>query len=301
VSRDAPHTDAQRQARTGPDWAPSGAGSAGHAHSAESGRIGQVQEALRAGPLLTLRELAYRAIGQRVPVPAGRGEEAAPMTVREERLARCRAILYGSAFGQPLAGADHDFLAALLALHPDAPRKCGAGVEHFEVRANPRFPGQRTFWLVRRDGSETDWSFMRCLDGTAPVRGLVQQALRAEVVDQVVEFKQRGLAAGERCALTGVPLDDSCHVDHDAPRFEELADAFVARHGGYERMAITASEDGLIGRRLTDAVLTSEWRVFHAARARLRLVTAHANLTRPRRTEGQAAAVPQQKEEHHAP
>jgi hypothetical protein len=201
---------------------------------------------------------------------------------RDEKLARCRAMLYGYDLGVPIPEPDHRFLLDLLAHHPRAAEEIGAGMASFSVRPLPRFPTTRGFWLTRVDGTETDWSFQLCLHGDPPHRTGVLRALRALVVGQVVEFKGFSLRAGARCALTGVPLDETCHVDHEPP-FERLAEQFVAAHGGFGAFRLAPSLDGQSAPALADGALAHEWQTFHRLHAGLRVVTAVANLGRTRR------------------
>ena len=65
---------------------------------------------------------------------------------------------------------DYDDLLALLERYDltiaDGPTKIGVGVDHFETRINVTNGGRNVeFWAVRRDGSETDFSFIRAING----------------------------------------------------------------------------------------------------------------------------------------
>lgn len=76
----------------------------------------------------------------------------------------CREILYRYEPGSRISEhADEQFLLDLLELHPQRDEKMGCGVEYFEIRVNPKFVRQRSFYLIRVDRSETDFSFMKCL------------------------------------------------------------------------------------------------------------------------------------------
>ena len=76
----------------------------------------------------------------------------------------CREVLYRYAPGDRVTDpADEQFLLDLLELHPQRDDKIGRGIDHFEIRTNPKFVKQRSFYLVRIDGSETDFSFVKCL------------------------------------------------------------------------------------------------------------------------------------------
>jgi hypothetical protein len=65
---------------------------------------------------------------------------------------------------------DHADLEALLSVYDksvlnEADRKSGVGVAYFEKRVDLEHPGRTTcFFVVRRDGSSIDFSYLRALD-----------------------------------------------------------------------------------------------------------------------------------------
>ncbi|MFD6490703.1 DCL family protein [Streptomyces sp. NPDC060188] len=87
--------------------------------------------------------------------------------------ARCQEILHaypgepGSGAGQPqdVTDATHTaFLAALVARHPEADEKIGAGISGFKVQVNPEGKGNtRCFYVIHPDGGSTHFSFRSCL------------------------------------------------------------------------------------------------------------------------------------------
>lgn len=193
---------------------------------------------------------------------------------------RIREILYRYGIGHALGAADESFMRDVLALHPESEQKIGVGVARIEVRQNM---GSRGFWVVRTDGSATDFSFLACL--TPPTHEHdVRRALRTAVRDQVRAFRDRELVPGARCAVTMELLDGlEVHVDHDPP-FEDLVRAFMAARGlSFGDMAVVATADGATDTVLADHALAAEWSVYHAEHARLRLTTRHANLSVLRR------------------
>lgn len=208
-----------------------------------------------------------------------RSKEAAKVAIRQ--------VLYRYQLGASVAQADHEFVADLLRLHPDADRKGGVGIARFEVCRNG---GTRGFWVIRTDGSETDFSYLECLRASSH-QEKVRGAMRSAIVEQRDQFRDQAFAAGVvTCAITGVLLTEAnCHVDHFNPTFEQLADEFVVGEGGYEAVDVV-SEDGMIGSRLVDPQLQRRWQEFHGSRAQLRLVSAQANLSLLRRRNGNRAA-----------
>lgn len=193
----------------------------------------------------------------------------------------CRDVLYRYDPGHRVTGiADEQFLLDLLELHPERDEKLGCGVAHFEVRVNPKFVRQRSFYLVRVDRSETDFSFMKCLRPPSH-RQLVMGAMRHEVSNQVYEFAEETYRspAPVLCAVTGrVVAREEAHVDHSSPTFLELAEQFVGEQGGWDETVI-ARADGSIGVQLGRDDQARAWRDYHCRNATLRVVSIEANLS----------------------
>jgi hypothetical protein len=193
----------------------------------------------------------------------------------------CRQILYKYQLGERVASPeDERFLLDLLDLHTDREGKLGSGVDHFEVRSNPKFIKQRSFYLVRTDGSETDFSFLKCLRPPTQ-RQVVMAAMRQEVAMQIFDFAETAYAAGPEvaCAVTGVAvLRSMAHVDHSSPTFVELAEDFVAQHGGWDEFEV-ARADGSIGVQLGNPDQARAWRDYHRKNSNLQIVSVQANLS----------------------
>jgi hypothetical protein len=192
----------------------------------------------------------------------------------------CRQVLYRHQPGQPIDAADAGFLTDLLRLHPEAAIKIGAGVSRFEVRANPLYGGVG-FWVVRVDGTATDFSFNQCLR-PSDHRQRALHAMRVSIADQIIAWRDRHFAAGPvNCALTGVPVTaPACHVDHAEPTFLELAERFAATEGGWASVEVSTSPEATIGPRLTRPDQQDRWQAHHDRVASLRIVTPRANLRR---------------------
>ena len=187
---------------------------------------------------------------------------------------RARKILWSG----KIMPEDEAFLRELIVRHPNCTAKIGAGISYFEIRKSKNF-GQNQFWLQRVDGTATDFSFRRCVNGKDPShRATVLAAMRRLIVDQVLDFKSRALTPDARCSLTGAPLHNAnVHVDHDPP-FIEIARAFFEEVGGVEKILLAPEANGEIGRLFLDQDMARRWSDFHRARATLFLTTAEANL-----------------------
>jgi hypothetical protein len=106
-----------------------------------------------------------------------------------------RNIVARYADGAMASPEDHEFLCDLLELHPRCMEKVGVGVRGFKFDCNPEYTNTRTIFVVRTDGSETDFSWIKWVDGETPER-LIKAALRNAVMDQIIVFKQEEFSKG---------------------------------------------------------------------------------------------------------
>jgi hypothetical protein len=202
--------------------------------------------------------------------------------------ARLRAILNNAPLSREITDeADFATLLDLIHLHPEAEEKIGAGVRSFEVRVDPVWK-TRQFWVLRDDGTETDFSFVVCL---SPKLGSpeanARRALRNEIEPQIASFR------AERCAGGGVVVDEVTgqpippgllHIDHASPTFDTIQRAWLAARK-LELVAIetTGHGDGETVILLADRELARDWQRYHLDHARLRCVARFTNLSTLRR------------------
>lgn len=182
----------------------------------------------------------------------------------------CRAITRDYPDG-PVNGQAGDFLAALLARHPDATQKIGPGVAYITLEPVPGYPS-RGFIVHRIDGSSTDFSWLDCIT-TPQHHTKVFKAMRVAVARQSIAFKQAEADTGQlQCAVCGSPCGwDDVHVDHLPPEFAALASAFATAAGGYDKIPLVPSADGMIGP-LLDPAIEVVWVKYHQEQARLQIL-----------------------------
>lgn len=189
-----------------------------------------------------------------------------------------------------LNGLDFAFVRALLERHPRAREKVGSGVRAVRVEWNPVWNNQPMFVLVRTDGTETDFSFWKCVR-PRPWLADLHAACRTAVVEDILSFKrefftrQANEAGQVPCPLTGRWL---CwrdgHVDHMPPwTFRRIVRAFLKR----ERVEpasiqIDGFADGEMLKRFADSSLSERFRRFHKQFARLRVIDAREHLRLPK-------------------
>ncbi|WP_414649746.1 DCL family protein [Dyella sp.] len=65
--------------------------------------------------------------------------------------------------GEIVSPVDAVDLGHLLSRHNDLNQKIGCGVSHYKVDMDGY--GGKCFWLVRSDGTEEDFTYVRCVTG----------------------------------------------------------------------------------------------------------------------------------------
>jgi hypothetical protein len=202
---------------------------------------------------------------------------------------RCREILNASPAGEPISGEWDVFLREMIGFHPEASFKVGCGVRHFDVHVNSW--GGRTFWLVRLDGTETDFSFVSCVSPPAPRQDFVK-ACRTAVVPVVLAFKNKVFdnVDSVTCPVTGeTVVRETAHIDHAPPwTFEAIVSAFIAEliagRGPIDYSSfVEPTRDGETVTRFIHPETADRFIEFHNARAALRATSRRANLSVNRR------------------
>ncbi len=187
---------------------------------------------------------------------------------------------------ESLDNEDVEFMLAILERHPRASEKIGCGVISMHIESTMEFGGRsRGFWLLRNDGTGTDFSWRKCLR-MKPVGhdANVRSALRAIVASDVATYKHAlfgGLADKDglvRCPKTGrmITFDES-QVDHVEP-FAVLVDRWLAECGlTYDAIEVIGFGDGQAVKMLKDSSLASRFRLWHNSHAQLRIIAQSEN------------------------
>lgn len=211
---------------------------------------------------------------------------------KEELRKRVSAMLRAYLPGEQVTGSDLSVLLDLLTLHPDSGRKIGCGIQAIFVRDNSTmgFPGNG-FWLVRKDGTQTDFSYRVCIhNGLASPRAKLLSACRALASPQTMGFfaaaVQQNPSGKVFCPLEQRYVDISeMEVDHEQPLFTELVDLWLASLGmAVDKVQIMPHGDQEMLDIIADPVLRQSFVAFHQQHAKLRMITGSANRRRKRRT-----------------
>ncbi|MEP3143546.1 DUF3223 domain-containing protein [Qipengyuania citrea] len=195
--------------------------------------------------------------------------------------------------------ADHSDLMALLERYDmcglDGPSKIGVGVDRFETRLNITNGGKNVgFWVIRLDGSETDFSFIRAVN-KAPKGALDQlvdacrTAVQAELQSaRIAYFAMHADRSGRVvCAISGDRISErDCGLEYAKRGFSELVGDFVITQGwqdGIPEGVLSAPADAQTTTSFASPSHAAAFREFHRTTARVRVVS--KKLVRQRRNE----------------
>lgn len=182
---------------------------------------------------------------------------------------------------------DSVHLNALIERHPEAEQKIGVGVaKYFRSRTDK---GTSCFWLRRTDGTETEFSYIACVD--AKGKSLYQEfseACREMVQGELFAtkrayFKEHGDSERRvECDITGelITYEDS-HLDHKKPMtFQVIVRTFLAANGIVPaREMLSEPADRQFSTTFIDRDLGEKFREYHHQVAQLRVIKSNLNLS----------------------
>lgn len=177
-----------------------------------------------------------------------------------------------------LSTAGADFAKDLLDLHPHRDIVIGPGIDSFHCQLIEK--NALRFLLKRVDGTLWDFSWRNCLTPPTPAKRLAF-VLRSEIQEQIEEYRN-GIHFPIKCPISGEVIHrNNCHIDHEYPdTFAALAEKWL-RLTGYSPDSIKLLHKSQYGGRssIKDRVIANQWRTYHRSKARLRAVSAFANLS----------------------
>ncbi len=163
--------------------------------------------------------------------------------------------------------------------HPNWVHKRGVGIKHIEVRNNKY--NQKSFYIVRTDGSETDISFVKSI--TYPNKiSRIMRACRTSVLPEILKIRNN-IKLPFVCPITGETINDKhlIHIDHYDLTFEDLFYKWLDGKNIdelYEK-TLKSKEDNNIEPYFDDDEINKDFLEFHNNHTHLRVVSKTANLS----------------------
>lgn len=198
---------------------------------------------------------------------------------------KAEGILQRYPIGTHLNDEDKNFILALLSLRSEQTirEKTGPGISAITPMYPRQFDNCRCFCLTRTDGTWTDFSYRKSLENInnpGYARKAAKAAARYEVKPQIEDFRLRNFNG--TCSVTGEGIDiSSSHVDHIPPdTFDVLFAGFLkSENKNIKHVETVGVGDRQIGTLFCDRAFAERWKQYHKAHAKLRIVSAKANLT----------------------
>ena len=200
----------------------------------------------------------------------------------------CKYVLNNAKLNATLEGDWEAVISDVLRMHESFHEKTKGQDFKIGVRSCMINPRNRQFFILREDGSNTDFSYNKAITARKK-EGYIKDILRAAIKDQTVSFKEdyfvnnadsRGYVI---CAETGLKIKKKdAHIDHYPMQFDEIVKEWVNMNG-------ISSEDITLSRPkgdnntvwdMKDDKLLSSFIDFHKSIATYRIVLNKVNLQR---------------------
>lgn len=178
---------------------------------------------------------------------------------------------------------DMDFMMEIIKLHDEAEDKIGCGIKNIWIKKNPPY-NTRGFWFTREDNTQSDFSWVKCIDKPKDTKKRdFYAACRTTVKDQIIDFKNKAFQETEKiiCPLSGEVLTkNNCHVDHVYPAtFQNLVKNFIKEYNlDIYSIKIEPTKDGEIETKFKYDNIADLFYNYHLKTAKLRIISKTENL-----------------------
>jgi len=211
---------------------------------------------------------------------------------KKSATAYVQRILNENELNQPLKDDEFAFILELLKNHPRHKEKLGCGIKTIITRLETEHGGgNRQFFIIRKDGTGTDFSFLQCINGIKKSLSLFKEAARNAVKEQIIDFKEDYFKQNQdtegrvACQETSVLVNrNECDVDHHPTGFNYLVESYITDNDiDVSAVGIAGFEDGEQSKRFVDLELAKDFADYHNANASLRIVTKQVNLRKKKK------------------
>ena len=149
---------------------------------------------------------------------------------------KCRQIL-NSEVTVLEGGEDFEFLCDVFKGHDEYELKTkGQRIRKISIRKVTY--GTKCFYITREDGTETDISFVSCLDSKKNKKIKDICAACRESIDYIIKDLREKLTFPLVCPLSGVVIKSikDVHIDHYDLDFKDVVDLWIQKNGGVDNL-----------------------------------------------------------------
>ena len=196
---------------------------------------------------------------------------------------RAKSILNGFPINHvfDVDSSEHKFLNRLFEGHPEYSIKSGTGIKNLSIGVGGKFK-TRCFMINRINGTSTDISYIRSVDGATSKISDIKCACRSAIDPVIIEFK-KGVRYGiDTCQITGELLTkDNTHIDHYDMTFDELFGLWIKDLSIdlLHSLLNDSTIDNATSIYFKSEIIANGFVVFHNDNTNLRAVTKKANLS----------------------
>lgn len=201
-----------------------------------------------------------------------------------------QGVLYSVRKGDPLTGITLKVVDTVFRNHPNHEDKTQGQSYKIAARTSSGPLKQyREFYIIREDGTETDFSYKTALAGKTCKITHIKHALRCIVQQQQWDAKTEYFEKHQDnkgyvvCPVTNLKVKyKESHVDHYPIKFETIVANWFNENGmSSANFEIEDGGDNAICMVVSDKVLERSFYNYHEKHAKYRIVLAKANLQAP--------------------
>jgi len=202
----------------------------------------------------------------------------------------CKFVLNNADLDSLLQGEWESVMNDVLNMHQDFHGKTKGQPFKIGVRACQINPMNRQFFILREDGTDTDFSYYKCISGKSK-ESRIKETLRACIKYQSDGYKEQyffenadrqGYVA---CAETGLKIRKrDSHIDHFPVQFDEIVKEWVDINNlrSEDIVLVKPSKDNSTFWPFEDQELLQSFLDYHQKVATYRIVLNKVNLQRKR-------------------
>ncbi|MEJ2905053.1 DCL family protein [Pedobacter panaciterrae] len=196
---------------------------------------------------------------------------------------RAKAILNNYPLGHIFdsTGLDYKFLIRIFEGHPEYNIKSGLGISEIYIGQGETYK-TRCFFVKRVDGTNTDISYLRSVDGASSKISDIKAACRSAikfVIDDVGLSVNYGI---DSCLFTGEILTkENTHIDHYDKPFDEVVNEWI-KHLNIDSVHSCINDgtkDNEFDVFFTSRELNEDFVLYHNRNTNLRAISKKANLS----------------------
>ena len=204
-----------------------------------------------------------------------------------------KGVLYRVKKGEPLTGINRKVVDTIFRNHPNYEHKTQEQLYEIAARTSSGPNKQyREFYIIREDGTKTDFSYTVALSGKTcritSIKHTLRNTVQQQIWDAKVDYfeKNQDSKGYVVCPVTSLKMKyKESHIDHYPVKFEAIvANWFSANGLSSATFALTDGGDNEICMVVTDKELERSFYEYHKEHAKYRIVLAKVNLQAPQGT-----------------